>query len=115
MKEKSGSFERRREPRIKRKFSFQISGLDVAAEALDITPTGLNCLMDNKLPELSEMKIEVSLPEEKEENPILCSGIVVRSVPDRRKAGENSGKFATALYFLDMEDGDRTKIERFVR
>lgn len=109
------SFEKRREPRIKRDFSLQISGVDVAIESLDITPTGLNCLIDNKLPELSEMKIEVSLFDKRQKNPILCSGIVVRSVPDRRKADKNSRKFATALYFLDMEDRDRTKIENFVR
>ncbi|MCK4947074.1 MAG: PilZ domain-containing protein [Candidatus Aureabacteria bacterium] len=115
MNKHSGDFERRREPRIKKDFSLQVSGIDVAIEALDITPTGLNCLMDNKLPELSEMKMEVSLPKGNKKDSILCSGIVVRSVPDRRKVDKNSHKFAVALYFLNMGAGDRTKIKNFVR
>ncbi|MCK9554515.1 PilZ domain-containing protein [bacterium] len=107
--------ERRREPRSDKDFSLQLSDSDVVAEAIDITTSGLSCLLNKQLPELSEMKIEFLLPEREDESSISCSGVVVRSTPARRKSDRGRKRFVTALYFLDIDDAAKKKISDFTK
>ncbi|MDD5645124.1 MAG: PilZ domain-containing protein [bacterium] len=105
--------ERRREPRSDKNFSLQLSGSDVVAEAIDITTSGLSCLLNKRLPELSEMKVEFLLPESGDESSISCSGVVVRSMPARRESDRGRERFVTALYFLDIDDTAKKRISSF--
>lgn len=107
--------ERRREPRSDKNFSLQLSDSDVVAEAIDITTSGLSCLLNKQLPELSEMKVEFLLPKSGDGSSISCSGVVVRSTPARRKSDKGRKRFVTALYFLDIDDSARKRISDFTK
>ena len=58
-----------------------------------------------------ELVLDVPNTFSNETGRIGCQGVVVRS---KRNPDEQTGGYETAIFFTQMSDGDRTKLEGFV-
>lgn len=111
------SKDRRSRPRTSRGIPLSLRSAEpgVLNRVCNISSSGVLCHTAKKLPVMSKVAMELVLDVpntfSNETGRIGCQGVVVRS---KRNPDEQTGGYETAIFFTQMSDGDRTKLEGFV-
>ncbi len=118
MKLKHIGAEHRKRPRINERLQFRLktNHFQIVTETIDLSCIGAYCQANKYIPLMTVLDIVLALPhvdEEGEFEHVKCNGLVVRvekvsSDVNRRNA------YNIAIYFSEIEDSDKQKIESFV-
>lgn len=113
--------ERRQHPRAGGGFWLELRGPETSnrVEVKDISESGVCCLADRPLPEMSRVILEILLPAHRSTargtdgtTPVVrCQGAVVRCEPT--VASERAG-YEIAIYFTRLPERDRGEIRHYV-
>ncbi len=119
MNYKSNYIDRRRHPRINEQLHFKLNteDFDVIAETMNLSCIGAYCQVNKNIPLMTNLKIFLALPYGDggvELDYVECNGVVVRVEEAGSEANINS-KYNIAIYFNDIEESDKEKIENFFR
>lgn len=118
------SIERRKHPRVYVNVAVQIKEDDplsnsgfVNTQTLNLSSGGIYCPISRYLDVLTRLQITLLLPIHNKEGRsetefIRCIAIVVRIEPEEEKP--NYTEYRVGLFFSQIKDADRKKIERFV-
>jgi len=102
--------ENRKYPRKKRSLSFEIkpkdAGFDIVGETKDLSCIGALCQVDRPIPEMTQLKLVLKLPDEVAE----CEGTVVRV----QKNASVEDSYDIAIYFVDIAESEKRKIEKYI-
>jgi len=115
--------ERRRMTRAEAQLSMRVEGggtdgalVPIVTESRNISGSGVYCDSPHYLAPLSKVALTIVLPPEPGRTPsqrlLKCEGVVVRCQP-----GDGPGRdraYQVACSFLDLEDGARARLERYV-
>ena len=107
---KATKSERREYPRIAQKLPIALSanGYDFATTTQNISCVGAYCHIDKYVPPFTKVLVKMNIPIAAAGCQVSCHGVVVRTEDDR-----NSG-FNVAIFFNQMQDGERKKISRYI-
>jgi hypothetical protein len=105
--------ERRRAPRIQHRATLSIVNPRqvIQAQLLDLSDSGVSCTLNQFVPLMTKFQLHFALPRTQE--PIRCSGVVVRIRPPQ--AQNNGSSYEAAIFFSDLSDTDRQAIHAFVQ
>lgn len=105
--------ERRRTPRVPHQAALSIVNPRqvIQAQTLDLSASGVCCLLNQPVPLMTKFQLHFTLP--RAEEPVRCSGVVVRIEPHRRQ--DNGLGYEAAIFFSDLSDNDRKAINAFVQ
>lgn len=87
---------------------------DCASPAVlkNISASGLACVTDTPIPEMTMVEMSIHVPalhhEKQETHTIRCKGAVVRSEPIVR--GNSKHKWSIAVYFTDLDEKTRKQL-----
>lgn len=102
--------ENRKYPRKKKNLKFEIkpndSQFDLVGETKDLSCIGALCQVNRPIPEMTHLKLILKLPNGIAE----CEGTVVRV----QKTATDDDSYDVAIYFFDIADSERQKIEKFI-
>jgi hypothetical protein len=112
------SAERRRHTRIKEgvPVTLKAEGFDTVTETINFSCIGAYCQLNERIPLMTSLEVALELPlddQSKDLAYVECQGVVVRV----EKAGSHpykGGVYNTAIYFNEIEESERKKIERLV-
>ncbi len=105
--------ERRRPPRIQRHLPLKIQQdrtFDVT-ETINLSRSGVYCRLHRSLPEMTRLRIVLSLPAGDGGTPpeyVSCDGVVVRSET------HGPGDHRIAIFFETIPEADKEKLSRFI-
>jgi hypothetical protein len=106
--------ERRRYPRLEKKFPFKVSvdGYDFSTATDNISCVGAYCRVKKYIPPFTKVMVKLSLPikgkKVAKNHTIDCSGVIVRTV-DNDKAG-----FNIAIFFNQIKNSQRKLISDYI-
>lgn len=106
--------ERRRSIRIAEKLPFSIGrqGYEAEAVTMNISSTGVLCLVDKDFPLMTQFKLALTLPgngRASKAKVISMKGVLVRKDKD-----PSSGKHLFAIYFSDIKPADRLFLQKYI-
>ena len=109
-----GQSERRSTPRVAERVSFAITEGQVVlqAESIDLSATGAYCTLERFIAPMTKLQLDYELPDGSRRVRICCTGVVVRTEPV--VASPDKGRYHVAIFFTDLNERDRSAIERFV-
>lgn len=101
--------ERRKYPRIKGDFTIEIAHKKarIMGNAINLSASGMYFQCNKEIPLFTEIETVLQLPGEKE--PIVCTGVVVRSEEAPQK-----GRYNIAIFFSDLLPEEKQKIADYV-
>lgn len=110
----SKTVERRGAPRVTEHLPLAIgeAGAEFAAETVDLSASGVNCVLDRFIPPMSKLLLRFELLHGVRREPIQCAGVVVRVEP--MIASPERGRYRTAVFFTELSERHRASIARFV-
>jgi hypothetical protein len=117
--QKKGYVEKRRQPRTKKSINFKIktNGSIIAAESINLSCIGTYCKVDKYIPYMTNLKIDLALPSDDQENEVeyvKCNGVVVRVEEALTEA--NAGNiYNIAIFFNEISKSVKEKIGNFVK
>ncbi len=105
--------ERRRSARVPQRVSLSIVNPRevIKAETLDLSASGVYCMLSKFVPLMSKLDLHFALPSNG--GSIHCTGVIVRIDPPAAQPGRESYK--AAIFFSDLPEKDRHAIETFVQ
>ena len=106
--------ERRQAPRVAERLPLTLTGADgvVQADTQNLSAAGAYCALDQFIPPMTKLELQLELPDGPQRTPIRCVGVVVRVEP--LIATPQQGRYQTAILFTELSERDRSAIERFV-
>ena len=118
MNNHSASAERRRQPRIDERlpFTLKAEGFDAVTQTINLSCLGAYCQLNRHIPLMTRLKITLALPrgdQKKDFEYVACRGVVVR-VEEGGSQFHRGSVYNTAIYFNEIEESEREKIERLV-
>lgn len=104
--------ERRRSIRVNESFAFRIGHENFEHEArlINISSSGILCVLNGDLPMMSRVKIALALPGRKSSAPLRVEAVVVR-----KERLDPQGRFAVALFFQGLSERDGRVLNGFIR
>jgi len=110
--------ERRRHPRISKRFPFKFKtqDFDIFAETINLCCNGVYCTVNNSIPLMTKLKVVLALPhghKDDELDYLECNGIVVRVEKDKSETNMKSGN-NVAIYFNDIGESEKARIKSFL-
>jgi hypothetical protein len=119
MKLKHIGAEHRKHPRINERLKFKLktNHFHIVTETINLSCIGAYCQVDKYIPFMTSLEIVLELPhvdEEGEFEYIECTGLVVRLEKISFDANGHNA-YNMAIYFSEIEDSEKQKIESFVR
>jgi c-di-GMP-binding flagellar brake protein YcgR len=119
MKLKYIGAEHRKHPRINERLKFKLktNHFHVVTETINLSCIGAYCRVNKYIPFMTSLEIVLELPhvdEEGEFEYIECNGLVVRLEKVSFDANGHNA-YNMAIYFSEIEDYEKQKIESFVR
>ena len=117
MNHKNTYVELRRHPGINECLHFKLKAedFDVITETIDLNCIGAYCQVNRHISLMTNLKIVLALPYGDQGNEfdyIKCSGVVVR-VERALSVGNVSSVYNIAVYFNEIGDSEREKMENF--
>jgi len=118
MKLKHIGAEHRKHPRINERLQFKLktNHFDIVTETINLSCIGAYCQANKYIPLMTGLQIVLALPcvdkEDKFEY-IECNGLVVR-VEKVSFDANTRNSYNIAIYFSEIEDSEKQKIESFV-
>lgn len=115
MKTPKKILDRRKSIRIAESLPFQIGhqGYDIQARTVNISASGVLCVVDQDIPMLTQLQIALSLPQSSN-SPKNCvveaKGVVVRKDKD-----PSSTKYHLAVYFSDIKAKDQKALAEYIQ
>lgn len=118
MKFKNIGAEHRKHPRINERLQFKLktNHFDIVTETINLSCIGAYCQANNYIPLMTGLEIVLALPhvdKEDELEYVKCNGLVVR-VEKVSSDANTRNAYNIAIYFSEIEDSDKQKIESFV-
>lgn len=106
--------ERRQAPRVSERVSLSLAGAEgvIQAETQSLSAVGAYCALDRFIPPLTEVELELGLPDGRQVRTIRCFGVVVRVEPVL--TNPERGRYRTAILFRELRERDRAAISRYV-
>lgn len=107
--------ERRHFVRLVEYLPFKIGheGYDIQAHALNISSSGVMCLIDRKIPAMTKVKVALTLAPPtgpgKAPHSLTLTGVVVRIEKDPK-----GRQFSAAIFFSDIKPKDQTLLSRYI-
>jgi hypothetical protein len=110
--------ERRRGIRAKHHIPLKLadSAFDVITETVDISSSGVYCMVTRSLPLMSKIEVVLLIPGKDLESPtkkIKCKGVIVRSEPTIVKDSDKA-HYNIAIFFTDVSKKDQKLVEEYV-
>ena len=106
--------ERRQYPRVYCELPLKLAanGFDFATSTQNVSAVGAYCRINKYLPPFTKLAVRLSLPvnrgDQSDTLNVECKGVVVRS------EDETSGGFNIAIFFNEIKDSQRQKIEQYI-
>jgi len=106
--------ERRLHPRLEQKLPIRVAvnGYDFVTSTENVSCVGAYCHIDKYVPPFTKVMVRLSLPVRtssgSKKYDVECKGVLVRT-EDEKKGG-----FNVAIYFNEIKDSQRKKIEQYV-
>ena len=106
--------ERRLHPRLEQKLPIRVAvnGYDFVTSTENVSCVGAYCHIDKYVPPFTKVMVRLSLPVRtssgSKKYDVECKGVLVRT-EDEKKGG-----FNVAIYFNEIRDSQRKKIEQYV-
>ena len=106
--------ERRLHPRLEHKLPIRVAanGYDFVTSTENVSCVGAYCHIDKYVPPFTKVMVRLSLPVRtssgSKKYDVECKGVLVRT-EDEKKGG-----FNVAIYFNEIKDSQRKKIEQYV-
>lgn len=93
------------------KVKIPIQSADVVIETMNLSCNGALCTCDRFIAPMTKVNITMLLPShgKRAAKKVSCSGVVVRIKEDKE-----TGLFSIGLFFNDIKDKERHKIEDFI-
>ncbi len=118
MKFKNIGAEHRKHPRINERLQFKLktNHFDIVTETINLSCIGAYCQANKYIPLMTGLEIVLALPhvdKEDELEYVKCNGLVVR-VEKVSSDANTRNAYNIAIYFSEIEDSDKQKIESFV-
>ncbi len=108
--------EKRKRPRADGGFELVLSTDDAGPErkvrVRDVSSSGVSCHIDRAVKEMTQVQIDLHLPDEDDLTKVSAEGAVVRC----REVADNPPKerYEVAIFFTGISDDGRMSIERYV-
>ena len=117
MKKKNTHVEHRRYPRLDERLQLRLraENFDVVAKTINLSCLGAYCQLNKHIPLMTSLKIAFTLSYGDQENRfdyVECNGVVVR-VEEVLSESNMDSVFNTAIYFNEIEESEKEKIENF--
>jgi len=118
MKLKHIGAEHRKHPRINERLQFKLKTdhFDIVTETINLSCIGAYCQANKSIPLMTSLDIVLALAHVDEEGKfeyVQCNGLVVRVEKVSFDANGHNA-YNIAIYFSDIADSDKQKIESFV-
>jgi hypothetical protein len=112
------SGERRRHPRINKvvPLTLKAEDFDTVTDTINLSCLGAYCQLNRHIPLMTSLEIALELPRSDQSKDLEyaeCQGVVVR-VEEAGPQTHKGGVYNTAIYFNEIEESEREKIERLV-
>ena len=113
---KNTGAERRKFPRVQQHLPIRVAidGYDFMTSTENISCIGAYCEVNKYIPPFTRVMIRMTFPVMTDVSStyydVVCSGVVVRSEDNLATNG-----FNIAIFFNDIKDSEREKIERYVQ
>ena len=111
--------ERRESVRIPAKLAMEISigGGDAArVRSLNVSANGVYFSSSKYIPVLTKLDITLDLPlgeaESAKGESVVCRGVVVRTVPEEERPGQD--QYEIACYFTSIDESDKETLESYI-
>lgn len=119
MKRKNIGVEHRKHLRINERLQFKLKTdhFDVVTETINFSCIGAYCQVNKYIPLMTGFEIVLKLPHVDEEGKfeyVECNGFVVRVKKIFFDANEHNA-YNIAIYFSEIEDSEKQKIESFIK
>lgn len=117
MKPKNIDVEHRKHPRINKRLQFKVKAedFDAVTETINLSCRGAYCQLNKYIPLMTNLKISLALPYGDKGNEFKyaeCNGVVVR-VEEALSEANVGSVYNTAIYFNEIEESEKEKIENF--
>mgnify|MGYP001767748884 CR=1 FL=1 len=106
--------ERRLYPRVDHSLALKVAvnGYDFSTVTRNISCVGAYCRIDKYMPPFTKVAVRLSLPVQTNNGnknySVECKGVVVRT------EDENQGGFNIAIFFNEIKDNERQKIQQYI-
>ncbi|MBI4708581.1 MAG: PilZ domain-containing protein [Candidatus Omnitrophica bacterium] len=102
--------DKRQHPRIESELPIKVAanGYDFSTTTQNVSCLGAYCTITKYIPPFTKVLIKLTLPIGKAHTGVNCKGVVVRS------EDEATGHFNIAIFFNDIKENQRKKIEQYV-
>ena len=103
--------DRRRAMRVEESLPFHIGHdhYEVEVRTVNISKTGVLCLMDKPIPVMTKLKVGLQLPGKGRPSTVQAQGVVVRREPDPA-----SDRFYIGIFFSEIQPKDLRLLEEFI-